>query len=43
MLNTHILHLTFALVGTVDSSRESSFIPNKMAFKDLLCDLEVGI
>ena len=42
MLNTHILHLTFALVGTVDSDRESSVIPNRVAFKDLLCDLEVN-
>ena len=42
MLNTHILHLTFALVGTVDSDRESSVIPNRVAFKDLLCDLEVS-
>ena len=41
LLNTHILHLTFALVGTVDSDRESSVIPNRVAFKDLLCDLEV--
>lgn len=41
LLNTHILHLTFALVGTVDSDRESSIIPNVYAFRDLLCDLEV--
>ncbi|XP_048589940.1 WD repeat and FYVE domain-containing protein 3-like [Nematostella vectensis] len=41
LLNTHILHLTFALVGTVDSDRESSIIPNRIAFRDLLCDLEV--
>ena len=41
LLNTHILHLTFALVGTEDSNRESSVIPNKIAFRDLLCDLEV--
>lgn len=43
LLNAHILHLTFSLVGTVDSGRESSVIPNKAAFKDLLCDLEVRI
>jgi len=43
LLNTHILHLTFALVGTVDSDRESSVIPNRVAFKDLLCDLEVRV
>nr|CAI5836643.1 unnamed protein product [Callosobruchus analis] len=41
LLNSHILHLAFSLVGTVDSGRESSAIPNKMAFQDLLCDLEI--
>jgi hypothetical protein len=41
LLNSHILHLTFALVGTVDSGRETTIIPNKIAFADLLCDLEV--
>ena len=41
LLNSHILHLTFSLVGTVDSGRESTVIPNKAAFEDLLCDLEV--
>ncbi|CAH0558995.1 unnamed protein product [Brassicogethes aeneus] len=41
LLNSHILHLAFSLVGTVDSGRESSAIPNKTAFQDLLCDLEV--
>ena len=41
LLNSHILHLTFSLVGTVDSSRETTVIPNKKAFEDLLCDLEV--
>ena len=41
LLNSHILHLTFSLIGTVDSGKESSVIPNKKAFKDLLCDLEV--
>ncbi|CAG9764999.1 unnamed protein product [Ceutorhynchus assimilis] len=39
LLNSHILHLAFGLVGTVDSGRESSSIPNKTAFQDLLCDL----
>lgn len=43
LLNSHILHLTFSLVGTVDSGRESSSIPNTMAFQDLLCDIEVMI
>eukprot|EP00058_Branchiostoma_floridae_P010550 XP_002596038.1 hypothetical protein BRAFLDRAFT_202950 [Branchiostoma floridae] len=41
LLNSHILHLTFSLVGTVDSGRESTIIPNRTAFQDLLCDLEV--
>ncbi|KAK9884773.1 hypothetical protein WA026_009003 [Henosepilachna vigintioctopunctata] len=41
LLNSHILHLTFSLVGTIDSGRESSAIPNKTAFQDLLCDLEI--
>ncbi|KAJ8966192.1 hypothetical protein NQ317_015412 [Molorchus minor] len=41
LLNSHILHLTFSLVGTVDSGRESSAIPNRTSFQDLLCDLEV--
>nr|XP_018916724.1 PREDICTED: WD repeat and FYVE domain-containing protein 3 [Bemisia tabaci] len=41
LLNSHILHLTFSLVGTVDSGRESSSIPNPVAFQDLLCDIDV--
>ena len=41
LLNSHILHLTFSLVGTVDSGRETTVIPNHAAFRDLLCDLEV--
>ncbi|XP_046392591.1 WD repeat and FYVE domain-containing protein 3 isoform X2 [Ischnura elegans] len=41
LLNSHILHLTFGLVGTVNSGQESSSIPNMIAFRDLLCDLEV--
>ncbi|ESO89055.1 hypothetical protein LOTGIDRAFT_154132 [Lottia gigantea] len=41
LLNSHILHLTFSLVGTLDSGRESAVIPNRVAFEDLLCDLEV--
>lgn len=40
-LNSHILHLTFSLVGTVNSGQETSSIPNITAFQDLLCDLEV--
>lgn len=33
LLNSHILHLAFSLVGTVDSGRESSAIPNRVAFQ----------
>ncbi|MEQ2165206.1 hypothetical protein GOODEAATRI_014511, partial [Goodea atripinnis] len=40
LLNSHILHLTFSLVGTVDSGHETSIIPNSTAFQDLLCDFE---
>ncbi|GFN82004.1 WD repeat and fyve domain-containing protein 3, partial [Plakobranchus ocellatus] len=41
LLNSHILHLTFSLVGTLDSGRETLVIPNLQAFQDLLCDLEI--
>lgn len=41
LLNSHILHLIFSLVGTVDSGRETTIIPNPTAFQDILCDLEV--
>ncbi|XP_055386714.1 WD repeat and FYVE domain-containing protein 3 isoform X2 [Condylostylus longicornis] len=41
LLNSHILHLTFGLVGTVNSGQEMSAIPNITAFQDLLCDLEI--
>lgn len=43
LLNSHILHLTFSLVGTVDSGHETSIIPNSTAFQDLLCDFEVNL
>lgn len=43
LLNSHILHLTFGLVGTVDSQKETSSIPNLMAFQDLICELEVWL
>lgn len=33
MLNTHVLHLTFNLVGTVNSGQETSAIPNVMSFQ----------
>ena len=35
-INGNILHLTFTLVGTVDSEHESACIPNPIAFRDLL-------
>ena len=41
LLNSHILHLTFSLIGTIDSNKEITIIPNRVAFEDLLCDLEV--
>jgi len=41
LLNSHILHLTFGLVGTVNSGQDMSSIPNVTAFQDLLCDLEI--
>ena len=36
LINGNILHLTFTLVGTVDSEHESACIPNPIAFRDLL-------
>lgn len=41
LLNSHILHLTFGLVGTVNSGQEMIAIPNVTAFQDLLCDLDI--
>lgn len=43
LLNSHILHLTFSLIGTIDSNKEITIIPNRLAFEDLLCDLEVRL
>uniref|UniRef100_A0A8C4PW64 WD repeat and FYVE domain containing 3 n=1 Tax=Eptatretus burgeri TaxID=7764 RepID=A0A8C4PW64_EPTBU len=43
LLNSHVLHLAFSLVGTLDSGRETSLIPSPTAFQDLLCDLEVWL
>nr|XP_029733035.1 LOW QUALITY PROTEIN: WD repeat and FYVE domain-containing protein 3-like [Aedes albopictus] len=43
LLNSHILHLTFNLVGTVNSGQETSAIPNVMSFQDLLCDFEIWL
>ncbi len=39
MINSNILHLTYTLVGTVDSAHESACIPNPVAFKDLLAGM----
>lgn len=41
LLNSHIVHLTFSLVGTIDSDRECCRIPHITAFHDLLGNLEV--
>ncbi|XP_058177691.1 WD repeat and FYVE domain-containing protein 3 [Anopheles ziemanni] len=43
LLNSHILHLTFNLVGTVHSGYETSTIPNITAFQDLLCDFDIWL
>ncbi|XP_029115173.1 WD repeat and FYVE domain-containing protein 3 isoform X3 [Scleropages formosus] len=43
LLNSHILHLTFSLVGTMDSSHETAIVPTSTAFQELLCDLEVWL
>ncbi|CAH2076588.1 unnamed protein product, partial [Iphiclides podalirius] len=43
LLNSHILHLVFGLVGTVDSQKETSSIPNLTAFQDLICEMEVWL
>ena len=40
-LSSNILHLIFTLVGTIDSNKELTGIPNLSAFRDLLCDLEL--
>ena len=36
LINSNILHLTYTLVGTVNSEHESACIPNLIAFRDLL-------
>ncbi len=41
LLNSHICSLMLSLVGTLDSSRETTVIPYQQAFEDLLCDLDV--
>ena len=42
LINSHILHLTCTLVGTIDSIRESTAITNPAAFEHLLCEFEVN-
>lgn len=41
LLNSHILHLILSLVGTLDTSKDTSVIPNLSVFEDVLCDLDV--
>ncbi|KAL3982042.1 Beige/BEACH domain family protein [Acanthocheilonema viteae] len=41
LLNSHILHLILSLVGTLDTSKDTSIIPNLSVFEDMLCDLDV--
>jgi hypothetical protein len=41
LINSHILHLTCTLVGTIDTIRESTAITNPAAFEHLLCEFEV--
>ncbi|GMT24191.1 hypothetical protein PFISCL1PPCAC_15488, partial [Pristionchus fissidentatus] len=41
LLNSHIVHLIFALVGTLDTTRETASIPNVQAFEDVVADLHV--
>ncbi|XP_050083063.1 WD repeat and FYVE domain-containing protein 3 isoform X2 [Anopheles aquasalis] len=43
LLNSHILHLTFNVVGTIHTGFENSTIPNITAFHDLLCDFEIWL
>ncbi len=42
LINSNILHLTYTLVGTVDSEQESACIPNLIAFQDLLAGKSKG-
>ncbi|CAF4232817.1 unnamed protein product, partial [Rotaria sp. Silwood2] len=41
LINSHILHLTCTLVGTIDTVRESTAIINPAAFEHLLCEFEI--
>lgn len=47
LINSNILHLTYTLVGTVNSEHENSCIPSPIAFRDLLagavCDYTVCV
>ena len=43
LINGNILHLTYTLVGTVDSEHESACIPNPIAFRDLLAGTYIHI
>ena len=40
LINSHILHLTYTLVGTVDSEQSAS-ITNPIAFRDLLASMTI--
>ena len=41
LLNVHILHLVFTLVGTLDATKDVVGVPNIPAFRDILCDLDL--
>ncbi|CAF3844508.1 unnamed protein product [Rotaria magnacalcarata] len=41
LINSHILHLTCTLVGTIDTIRESIAITNPAAFEHILCEFEI--
>ncbi|XP_049532447.1 WD repeat and FYVE domain-containing protein 3 isoform X2 [Anopheles darlingi] len=43
LLNSHILHLTFNVVGTIHTGFENTTIPNITAFHDLLCDFDIWL
>ena len=43
LINISILHLTYALVGTVSSEHKSACIPNPIAFRDLLAGVCVCV
>lgn len=42
LLNSHILHLTFSIAGTVDTDQDATAeVTNYSAFESLLSDLEI--